>query len=125
MTEEKKEKLKKLGKIALGLAALGAAGAGTYYSVKKGQQSTVQSSQGPTGNTVVGAVKWMLKNPGKTAGIAVGGKMATDSVIQQVVDHPFLATAAGGAGLAAYGGYRKLKGINFADNLKQIISHNH
>ena len=36
MTEEKKEKLKKLGKIALGLGALGAAGAGTYYAAKQG-----------------------------------------------------------------------------------------
>ena len=34
--EKNKERLKKLGKIALGLGALGAAGAGTYYAAKNG-----------------------------------------------------------------------------------------
>ena len=40
MTETGKERLKKLGKIALGLGALGAAGAGTYYAAKNGMLGT-------------------------------------------------------------------------------------
>ena len=62
MTEKGKERLKKLGKIALGLGALGAAGAGTYYAAKNGHLGDAAQKYAETGQEKLKAGMDAIKN---------------------------------------------------------------
>ena len=121
MTEKGKERLKKLGKIALGLGALGAAGAGTYYAAKKGHLGAAAQNLADHGSTEPVPVPEPTTKEKMQAALAAAGakgKEYADAAADFAREHKGAVAGAGaavaGAGAAGLGVHKVNKAINTA-----------